>query len=617
MLTAPQASALVRRDGYLPIEDHGLIGDGSTCALVGRDGGVSWLCLPEFDSPPFLAGILDADSGGLFGIAPVRLLASSQRYVEDSRVLVTSLVSDRRMLQVTDALSLRSGADLGEPVPAGRSELLRTAQAVGGDVPLRITLRPRYGVTFDRLAGGWRFDWATGGLSEVYLWSSVELAPDGRGLSAKVTLRAGEMLTVALGWSGRFKLRHHPETKKFIDQTVIAWRRWATNLDCEGSQADLMKRPALTLKLLDHAKTGAIVAAATSSLPEWPGAPRNWDYRYTWVGDASFSNYVFRRIGDPSDADIFLAWVLTNVERDGAAHTMYTLEGAQPPDETQDPVLRGYRGSAPARWGNGAVHQLQHDVYGEIVDIAYQWSTSGGAVDAPLWAALTPIVEQAITRWQIPDSGPWEIRDQERPFTYSAALCYLAVDRAIQIARMHRIPHPRPRWENAAQQIHRATLTQSWDPARAAFTQCLDGTGGLDAALLSLPMRNVIAFNDPRMVSTTKAIRATLDAGDGLLFRYLPEESPVGLPAGEGAFLLCSFWMVDNLAGRGRLDEAHELYESLCARANPLGLLPEQIHPDTGEFLGNFPQAFSHVGILASGLRLLKAERASATSPNT
>jgi alpha,alpha-trehalase len=287
MLTARQASALVRRDGYLPIEDHGLIGDGSTCALVGRDGGVSWLCLPEFDSPPFLAGILDADSGGLFGIAPVRLLASSQRYVEDSRVLVTSLVSDRRMLQVTDALSLRSGADLGEPVPAGRSELLRTAQAVGGDVPLRITLRPRYGVTFDRLAGGWRFDWATGGLSEVYLWSSVELAPDGRGLSAKVTLRAGEMLTVALGWSGRFKLRHHPETKKFIDQTVIAWRRWATNLDCEWSQADLMKRPALTLKLLDHAKTGAIVAAATSSLPEWPGAPRNWDYRYTWVGDAS------------------------------------------------------------------------------------------------------------------------------------------------------------------------------------------------------------------------------------------------------------------------------------------------------------------------------------------
>jgi alpha,alpha-trehalase len=614
MISAPQASAVVRRDGYLPIEDHGLIGDGSTCALVGRDGGISWLCLPDFDSPPFFAGILDADHGGLFQIAPVRLLASSQRYTEDSCVLVTSLSSESGMLQVTDALSLRSGADLREPVPAGRCELLRNAQAVGGDVPLRITLRPRHGVTFDRLAGGWRFDWQTGGVSEVYLWSSVELEPDGRGLSAEVILRAGEMLTVALHWSGRFKLRHHPETKRLIDQTVLAWRSWATNLDCEGSQADLMKRSALTLKLLGHAKSGAIVAAPTSSLPEWPGAPRNWDYRYTWVRDASFSNYVFRRIGDPSDADVFLAWVLTNVERDGAAHTMYSLDGSPPPEEIEDPVLRGYRGSAPVRWGNGAVHQLQHDVYGEIVDIAFQWSSSGGSVDAPLWAALTTVVEQAISRWQIPDSGPWEIRGVERPFTYSAAMCYLAVDRAIQIAQKHQIPYPRNRWESAAREIRRAALTRSWDPVRAAFTQCLDGTAGLDAALLTLPIRNVIAFNDPRMVSTTAAISRTLDAGDGLLFRYLPQESPDGLPAGEGAFLLCSFWLVDNLAGQGRIDEAHELYESLCSRANPLGLLPEQIHPVTGEFLGNFPQAFSHVGVLASGLRLLKAERASATA---
>lgn len=578
MIAAAQARPVVSRDGYLPIEDHGLIGDGSTCALVGRDGAITWLCLPEFDSPPFLAGILDAEYGGRFEIAPINTLASRQRYAEDSCVLVTSFVSDRGMLEVTDALTLRSGADLSEPVPAGRSELLRHARAVGGDVPLRISLIPKAGVTFDALATGWRFDWQQDGTQEVYLWSSVELRPDGRGLSAAITLRAGETLTLVLHWSGRFRLRQHPESKKLIDQTVYAWRRWATGLDCEGSQAELMKRSAFTLKLLDHAETGAILAAATSSLPEWPGTPRNWDYRYTW-------------------------------ERDGRPQVMYALDGSQPPEERQDPQLRGYRGSGPVRWGNEASHQLQQDVYGEIIDIAYQWSKSGKRVDKQLWAALTPIVEMAIKKWRVPDSGPWEIRSPGRPFTYSAALCYVAIDRAIRIARRDGLPYPKRRWETTAREIQQAALTQSWDAKRRRLTEHLGGSGGLDASLLTLPIRNVIDFEDPRMVSTTTAIATELDAGNGLLFRYLPQVSPDGLPGGEGAFLRCSFWLVDNLAGQGRVEEAHELYESLCSRANPLGLLPEQIHPDTGEFLGNFPQAFSHVGVLASGLRLLKAQR--------
>ncbi|HEY8702300.1 MAG TPA: glycoside hydrolase family 15 protein [Arthrobacter sp.] len=609
MFAAASPRPVERLDGYLPIEDHGLIGDGSTCALVGRDGGISWLCLPEFDSPPFLAGLLDNEAGGRFDITPVPLRSSTQRYTEDSCVLVTSLVSDRGMLQVTDCLTLRSGANLAEPVPAGRCELLRHAQAVGGDVRVRVSLAPKIGTTFDQLAAGWRFDWPVNGTAEVYLWSSVELSPDGRGLSTELTLRAGETITVSLHWSGRFRLRQRPDAKRLIDQTVRSWRQWASDLDCEGSQAELMKRSALTLKLLDHAETGAIMAAATSSLPEWPGSERNWDYRYTWVRDASFSNYVFRRIGDPSDADVFLAWVLTNVERDGVPHVMYALDGSQPPEEVHDPVLRGYRGSSPVRWGNGAINQLQHDVYGEIVDIAYQWSNSGQIVDHQLWSTLTPIVEAAIRSWRTPDSGPWEVRTAGRPFTYSAAMCHVAIDRAIQIARKHKLPYPKRRWESAAREIHDATLGLSWNPDKRTFTEQLGGSGGLDAALLTLPVRNVIGFNDPRMVSTTEAIAATLDAGNGLLFRYLPHESPDGLPGNEGAFLLCSFWLVDNLAGQGRVDEAHELYESLCRRANPLGLFPEQIHPDTGEFLGNFPQAFSHVGVLASGLRLLKAQR--------
>ncbi|SDO06761.1 glycoside hydrolase family 15 protein [Geodermatophilus sp. DSM 45219] len=604
---------VTRLDGHLPIEDHGLIGDGATCALVGRDGSIPWLCLPDFDSRPFLAGLLDAERGGSLTVAPAELRASAQHYLGDTGVLVTELHGPDGVLEVTDCLTLRTGADLGELVPPGRGELLRLARVVSGTVEVDVRLRPLDPVQVTREAGGWRVHWPARADLPLALWCShgLEVARDGS-IGGRVTLSAGEQLTVALHWSGSTRILHRTDPAQLVDRTVDAWERWAGRLDYQGPQRDLVRRSAVTLKLLDHAPTGAIMAAATSSLPEALGGERNWDYRYTWVRDAAFSTYALRRIGMTSESESFLAWTLANAEREGGVGIMYALDGRPPSTEWQDVSLAGYRGSGPVRWGNGAAGQHQHDVYGELLDVAWQWVGSGGRVDEYLWTLLCRLTEQAVERWETPDHGIWEIRDTGRPFTYSVALCCVAVDRALRIAEHRGLPHPRERWRAELDRMRAALLDRAWDPDRQTFTEHLAdaqgrGRGGLDGSLLALPLRRVVAADDPRMVATTEAVRRELDAGDGLLYRYLHTESPDGLEGQEGAFLLCSFWLVDNLTGQGRLEEAHDLYDRLCARASETGLLAEEVDPTTGAFLGNVPQAFSHVGVISSGWALARA----------
>jgi GH15 family glucan-1,4-alpha-glucosidase len=605
---------LTRTDGFLPIEDHGLIGDGLTCALVARDGAIPWLCLPYFDSRPFLAGILDADRGGSLDVTPVGLQGAAQHYLPDTGVLVTDLQGPDGRLELTDCLTLRSGADLGESVPSGRGELLRVARVVSGTVEVDVRLTPLDGVQVRQELGAWRIRWPAQPDLELLFSCSAGLTVGRDGsIGGRIPLAEGDLLTVALHWSGHTQTRHRENPYRLIEQTAQAWRRWAARLDYSGPQRELVRRSALTLKLLDHAPTGAIMAAATSSLPEEIGGVRNWDYRYTWVRDAAFSSYALRRIGMQEESDAFLAWTLRNVERDDRTSICYSLDGGRPGTEWQDIALSGYRGSGPVRWGNGAARQIQHDVYGELLDVAYQWVRTGGAVTEPLWAALSQLTEQAIAHWATPDNGIWEIRDAGRPFTYSVALCHVAVDRALRIADQCRLPHPRERWQREAERIRSTLLESAWDPDRGTFTEHLttagqEHRGGLDGSLLSLPLRRVVRADDARMVATTEAVRRHLDAGDGLLYRYLHTESPDGLAGGEGAFLLCSFWLVDNLTGQGRLDEAHELYGSLCDRATELGLLAEEIDPASGAFLGNFPQAFSHVGVITSGWNLARAE---------
>lgn len=588
--------------GYLPIEDYGLIGDGAGAALVGRDGTIPWLCAPRFDSQPLFCGLLDARRGGAFTVAPERLETARHYYLPDTGVLVTEMCGAGGVVRVTDALTFRTGANLNEGVRQARGELLRQVEVLEGEPLLRIEATPRGPVDSEPHGDGWRIRSRNG--LELRFSATVPLD----GLSSRYRAHKGERFYLVLRWA-RGSYRYDPIShQEVLEATVAAWRRWVGALDYDGPQAALVRRSVVTLKLLDYLENGAIVAAPTSSLPEAIGGPRNWDYRYTWIRDAAFSVYALRGVGLTREAQAFLAWVLDDVESTDRPRVLYGLDGGIPPPEWEDGELEGYCGSAPVRWGNAAVEQHQHDVFGEILDCAYQWANRGGRVTEHLWSHLHRFIEQARIEWRRPDHGIWEVRTSGRPFTYSAALCHVALDRGAMIAERLGLPGDTTGWRTDADTIRNAILTDAWNPKQNTMTEHLGG-GWLDASLLTLPLRRVVPFDHPRMRATVEAVRQRLGAGDGLLYRYIPEESPDGLPGHEGAFLLCSFWLLDNLTGQGRLEEAAELYENLCGRTNDLGLLPEQIDPASGAFLGNFPQAFSHVGLIASGRNLARAGR--------
>lgn len=594
-------SRLERTDGYLPIADHGLIGDGTTAALVGRDGALSWMCVPRFDSPPLFAGLLDAACGGAFRLAPDDLVESRQFYEPDTGVLVTEMRGSSSLTRLTDALTLTAGADLTEDASASRHELLRQVTVLEGTARLCIEVVPRGAPRAETAAGGVRILCPERADLDVHLTATVPL----EGLRSTVSLRAGDAASFVLHWS-HARGRHHPRpAAHLLDETVAAWHRWMRHCHYDGPQPAIVRRSAITLKLLDHFESGGMVAAPTSSLPEAIGGVRNWDYRYAWIRDAALSVYALHRIGFSHEAAGFLGFVLDAVERDGRPRVLYDLDGQPPGPERTDPELEGYRRSSPVRWGNGAVEQRQHDVYGEMLDCAYQWAAHHGAIDDVLWSRLVRLTEAARHEWQTPDQGIWEIRTAGRPFTYSAAMCQVALDRSVRLAERFGLPGDVGGWRVSADRIRAAVLEDAWDPEMGALTEQLGG-GGLDASLLALPLRRVLPADHPRMIATTRAIEERLGAGGGLLYRYIPEESPDGLPGHEGAVLLCSFWLVENLARQGRLDEAMDLYASLCARAGSLGLLPEQIDPASGAFLGNYPQAFSHIGVISSGVNLAR-----------
>jgi alpha,alpha-trehalase len=608
----PSFRPVRRRDGYLALEDMGLIGDGTTSALVGLDGSIPWLCLPRFDSEPLFCGLLDAARGGSFTVAPDEVLEARQRYEPDTAVLVTELRSPTGVLAVTDALALRPGADLSDDAPAGREELIRSAVVLDGSVRVRLEIEPRGGASAQPGAGGLTTDaWRRPDL-ELHVRSNRPL----ESLRGVHELHAGDRLDVVLSW-GDVHRYHRFSEEELLAATARSWRQWMQGFDYDGPEGALVRRSALTLKLCDHWSNGALIAAPTSSLPAPVGGVRNWDYRYTWIRDASFSVYALRRIGFAEEAEAFLGWVLDTFEHGAAPKIMYDLEGGVVPDEVVDGELEGYRRSAPVRWGNGAADQRQHDVYGEVLDCAYQWVRGGGRLDEHLWARLAALADLAVDAWRLPDQGIWEVRSEGRVFTYSAALCQVALDRAARLAEQLKLPGPVSKWRRAAEDLRDTVLEGSWDEDTQTLSEHLDGGGSLDASLLALPLRRLVPADHPRMVATTKAVAERLSAADGLLYRYLHDDSPDGIPGDEGAFVLCSFWLVENLARQGRLDEASEVYASLCARASTLGLLPEQIDPSTGEFSGNFPQAFSHIGVIAAGVTLARAAKPVASRPRT
>ncbi|HVM35820.1 MAG TPA: glycoside hydrolase family 15 protein [Actinomycetota bacterium] len=593
------------RDGYLPIEDHGLIGDGAGAALVARDGTVSWLCVPRLDSDPVFCSLLDRNRGGHFLLRPEGLHSAGHAYLPDTGVLVTELHGPNGIVRITDAMALRPGSDLRDELDPSRGELLRKVEVVSGRVRLEVDVSPRGGASIERHGGAFRLRAARAPELDLTLGVSGPL----ESVRTAVELEAGEELIFSLRWSGRTHRRSLKDAQARLDDTVGVWRSWADRLSYEGPQRDAVRRSAITLKMLDHVANGAIVAAPTSSLPEHIGGERNWDYRFAWVRDAAFSVYALNRIGCPYEGHGFVAWILDVVE-EGRPKVLYNLDGGVPAAEQIDPELEGYRGSGPVRWGNAAAHQTQHDVYGEIIDCAYQWSRAGGDINPELWEELRIMADAAAEKWDAPDRGIWEVRSAGRPFTYSAAMCHVAVDRAARLAETHGFNGDVERWRKTGDEIKRAIFERAWDEKAGSFVEHL-GPGALDASILALPLRRVVDAKHPKMVATVEAVTSRLGAGNGLLFRYLPHESPDGLTSDEGAFLLCSFWLADNLALQGRVEEAAALFDSLCARANSLGLLPEQIDPANGEFLGNFPQALSHVGLISTGVNLARASKGS------
>jgi alpha,alpha-trehalase len=546
--------------------------------------------------------LLDHARGGEYRVTPDGLVEARQRYEPDTGVLVTELRSDTGLVQLTDALALRSGADLTDDAPANRGELVRSALVLDGSVRLRIDVQPRGGARVRPAFNGLAIDCPRHPRLRLHLRSNRPLA----GLHATLDLRQGDRLNLVLSW-GRLH-RHHPlDAEARLNETADAWRQWMTGFDYDGPEPAMVRRSAITLKLCDHWASGSLVAAPTSSLPAPVGGIRNWDYRYTWIRDAAYAVFALRRIGFVNEADAFLGWVLDAFERSTEPRIMYTLDGDPVPDEREDGELEGYRGSAPVRWGNGAADQRQHDVYGEVLDCADQWVKAGGRFDPVLWGQLSNIADAAGQAWREPDQGIWEVRSRGRIFTYSAAMCQVALDRAAAIGERLGLAGPLERWRSEAADLRETILARAWNDDAKTLSEHLDGDGTVDASLLALPLRGVVPADHPRMIATTAAIAERLSAGDGLLYRYRHDESPDGLAGDEGAFLLCSFWLVDNLAHQGRLEEAEQLYASLCARASPLGLLSEQIDPSSGDLTGNFPQAFSHIGVIASGVTLARA----------
>jgi GH15 family glucan-1,4-alpha-glucosidase len=597
-------------DGYLPIEDYGIIGDCSTAALVGRDGTISWLCAPSFDSDPIFCSILDRELGGAFTIDAGKIIGARHRYIGDTPILVTELKLESGILRITDLMPTQAGADLNVEGNVNVGELLRCVEIVEGTFTVRARISLRGGCEAERHEDGYRLSSPCYPGMDLVVESSCGFS----GTHGEWTLERGESVTFCLRWNGGTGASSVDAPVAAVTNTTETWLRWMRAFTYEGPNREHVKRSALTIKLLDYLPPGALVAAPTTSLPEQIGGERNWDYRYVWVRDAAFTVNALRRIGLDREAWQFLTWVLATAQG-SQINPMYTLYGEPQIPESLDPELSGYRGSAPVRWGNAASSQIQHDVYGELVDCAYQWANRGGMVNDKLWGRLHELVERAGEVWRTPDTGIWEVRTPGRIQTYSAGLCHVALDRGTRLARRFELAGNVEEWERKAQRIQRAILEDAWDEEQQFLTQTIrtreDGQGQdlghLDAALLSLPLRRVIPGTHSKMVKTAAAIEDQLGAGDGLLYRYLHDKSPDGLSGNEGAFALCSFWMIDNLTLQGRLQEAADRYDRMCARTNRLGLLPEEIDPGTGRFLGNFPQAFSHLGLITSGVNIGRA----------
>jgi GH15 family glucan-1,4-alpha-glucosidase len=594
-------------DDYLPIADHGIIGDLHTVALAGADGTIDWYCCPSFDSPSVFASILDREKGGYYRIAPSDDdWTSRQLYFPDTNVLITRFFTPGGVGELQGFMPI---ARTGEE--RHRHRLIRRVLGVRGTLRFRVELQPRFNYARDAHAirqhdHGVVFESPTLCLA---LQSTTPIACDEQGVHSEFTLEAGHSVTFVLEQVEREyvpRAYSEDETREAYERTIDYWSRWLAHSRYRGRWREMVHRSALTLKLLTYQPTGAIVAAPTTSLPERIGGVRNWDYRYTWIRDAAFSLYGLLRLGFTEEAGAFMDW-LTERFREAMdqpvdpLQTMYGIDGRRElPEETLD-HFEGYRGSRPVRIGNAAADQLQLDIYGELIDSVYLYNKYGTPIYHQAWQDLCRIVDWVCDNWDQADEGIWEIRGVRKDFTLSRLMCWVAIERAIRMARQRGLPADLVRWMRHRDDVYEQIMERGWSERRQAFVQHYD-SDVLDASLLLMPLVKFIAPTDPRWLSTLDAISHEL-VTDTLVHRYNPNASPDGLEGQEGTFSICSFWYVEALTRAGRVDEARLAFEKMLTYANHLGLYSEEIGP-TGELLGNFPQAFTHLALISAAFNL-------------
>ena len=583
----------------MKIEDYALIGDCHSAALVGRDGSIDWLCWPRFDSPACFAALLGTPHHGRWRIAPAGATACARRaYRGDTLVLETEFETPDGAVALVDFM----------PIRTAQCDLIRLVIGKRGCVKMDLELILRFDY-------GSSVPWVTrmpdgSGLRAI-------AGPDLAVLRTTVPLEGKDLTTVArfavsAGETVPFVLSHLPshlgmpaatDPVAALAATEAFWQNWSRRCTVRGEWSEAVRRSLITLKALTHEPTGGIVAAPTTSLPERLGGVRNWDYRFCWLRDATLTLLALMNSGYYQEAERWRGWLLRAVAGAPAQiQIMYGIAGERRMPEWEIGWLPGYDGSRPARVGNAAANQFQLDVYGEVMDALYQACKGGLAGSDVAWDLQRALIRHLETVWHLPDNGIWEVRGGERPFTYSKVMAWVAIDRAIKSAEHFGVPGELARWRALRQRIHDDVCARGYDPDRNSFVQYY-GSRELDASLLLIPTTGFLPSDDPRVKGTVEAIRRELMV-DGLVMRYRTREDLDGLPPGEGVFLACTFWLADNLALEGRRDEAREIFERLLSLRNDVGLLAEEYDPAAKRFLGNFPQAFSHVAVVNTAMNL-------------
>ncbi|MDN3022014.1 glycoside hydrolase family 15 protein [Streptomyces sp. S.PB5] len=588
------------------IEDYALIGDMQTAALVCRDGTVDWLCLPRFDSHAIFAGLLGTEEHGFWRLGPAHAAdaqpptAARRTYRGDSLILESEWDTPRGTVRVTDFMPPRDGAP----------QLIRIVEGVSGRVPMRSALRMRF--SYGRVVP-WvhKHDGRTVAVAGPdSVWFDTDCETYGKSLTtySDFTVAPGDRIAFTISWEPSHKQPPPlPEPEQSLEATETFWREWVEHCTYHGPYREAVVRSLITLKALTYAPTGGIVAAPTTSLPEDIGGVRNWDYRYTWLRDAAITLSSLLRTGYREEARAWREWLLRAVAGDPEnLQIMYGIAGERELGEAELDWLPGYENSAPVRVGNGAAHQLQLDVYGEVTEALHLAHMTGLARNDYASLLQLKLIRYLEDHWDEPDEGIWEVRGPRRHFVHSKVMAWVAVDRTIKLIESGDADGPLERWRELRDDIHRDVCEKGYDKERNTFTQSY-GSKELDASLLLIPQMGFLPPDDKRVIGTIEAIQRELSTEDGFILRYPTEgdsEGVDGLPGDEGAFLACSFWMADDLAMIGRVDEARKLFEKLLALRNDLGLLAEEWDPRLQRQVGNFPQAFSHVPLIDTALRL-------------